>query len=386
MSSAAHPGAAYGPWAWGHLAYSDVVSLYYSFHLANHAVPYADTRVEYPVLIGIFMWLAAWAPGGVQGYFMASSVGLLACALGTLCFLWRMDRRFAWSFASCPLLLVYGLLNWDLLAIFLMVAGWAQFRARRYALAGVLLSLGVWAKFFPLILLCFCVVSLLAQRKDRSNAAEMVLWAGGVAVLLNLPFAIANVGNWDHFFVFNARRGGGGGVLYQLHLASALSIPIVDVLSGILVLLVAGLFVRQVLKGGSPVASAAITFGSFLLVNKVYSPQYMLWLFVFAVLAEWPAWSVVLVSLAGLVDYADAMTVLYLSHTQSPAFSWFFRTLYPWNTVQRNGSIGLAFCGGVIAFHRKAVSSEAISLLGADRHRDLDVEQTVRPGYFGRRS
>lgn len=75
VTSSAHPGATYGAWSWGHLAYSDVISLYYAFHLGNRALPYVHTRVEYPVLTGIFMWLAAWAPG-VQGYFLASGLGL----------------------------------------------------------------------------------------------------------------------------------------------------------------------------------------------------------------------------------------------------------------------------------------------------------------------
>ncbi|MDA8315042.1 MAG: glycosyltransferase 87 family protein [Actinomycetota bacterium] len=94
-----------------------------------------------------------------------------------------------------------------------MVAGWAQFRARRYAWAGVLLSLGVWAKFFPIILLFYCVMSLLRDPRRRAQALKMVLWAGVAALVVNAPFAVANVGNWDHFFVFNARRGGGGGIL-----------------------------------------------------------------------------------------------------------------------------------------------------------------------------
>ena len=340
VTSSAHPGATYGTWSWGHLAYSDVISLYYAFHLGNHALPYVHTRVEYPVLTGIFMWLAAWAPG-VQGYFLASSFGLLACALGTLYYLHRIDWRFARSFALCPLLLVYGLLNWDLLAIFFMVAGWAQFRARRYAWAGVLLSLGVWAKFFPIILLFYCVISLLRDPRHRVHAGKMVLWAGVTALIVNAPFAVANVGNWDHFFVFNARRGGGGGILYELHLASALPIPAVDLLSGVLVLLAVALLVPRVLRGSSPVAAAAVTFAVLLLVNKVYSPQYMLWLFVLGVIAEWPVWSLVLMSVAGLVDYADAMMTLYLSHTHSPAFSWFFHTLYPWNRALKNGSVAL---------------------------------------------
>jgi hypothetical protein len=340
VDSAAHPFAAYGPWSYGHLAYSDVISLYYAFHLGNHALPYVHTRVEYPVLTGIFMWLAAWAPG-VQGYFLASGLGLLACALGTLYFLHRIDRRFAWSFALCPLLLVYGLLNWDLLAIFFMVAGWAQFRARRYAWAGVLLSLGVWAKFFPIILLFYCVISLLRDPRHRVHARKMVLWSGMAALIVNAPFAVANVGNWDHFFVFNARRGGGGGIIYELHLASALAIPAVDLLSGVLVLLAVALLVPRVLRGASPVAAAAVTFAVLLLVNKVYSPQYMLWLFVFGVIAEWPAWSLVLMSVGGLVDYADAMMTLYLSHTHSPAFSWYFKTIYPWNSALKNATVAL---------------------------------------------
>ncbi|MHB1504008.1 MAG: hypothetical protein ACYCTL_13100 [Acidimicrobiales bacterium] len=161
------------------------------------------------------------------------------------------------------------------------------------------------------------------------------------ALIVNAPFAVANVGNWDHFFVFNARRGGAGGILYELHLASALPIPAVDLLSGVLVLLAVALLVPRVLRGSSPVAAAAVTFAVLLLVNKVYSPQYMLWLFVLGIIAEWPVWSLVLMSVAGLIDYADAMTALYLSHTHSPAFSWFFHTLYPWNTAIRNATVSL---------------------------------------------
>lgn len=358
VSASLHPSAAYGPWAYRHMAYSDTISLYYSFHLANHALPYLDTRVEYPVLIGLFMWLAAWAPG-VQGYFLATSLGLLVCALGTTYFLHRIDPRFARAFACCPLLLVYGLLNWDVLALFLMAAGWERFRAQRYGWAGVLLSLAVWAKFFPIILFFYCVVSLLRDPSDRVHARRMTVWGGVTALLVNVPFAVGNVGNWDHFFVFNARRGGGGGILYELHIASALSIPSADVLSGLLVVIAAIMLVPPVLRGKSPVPAAALVFGALLLVNKVYSPQYMLWLFVFGILAEWPVWSLVLMSVAGFVDYGDAMMALYLSHTHSPAFSWFFRTVYPWNATLRYVSIGLGLVGA-LAEGRQRPPSKAV--------------------------
>ena len=355
---APHPGAVYAPWSYRHVAYSDLISLYYRFHLANHALPYVHTPVEYPVLTGMFMWLAAWAPG-VQGYFLVSSLGLLASALGTVYFLHRINWRLAWSFALCPLLLVYGLLNWDLLAIFFMVAGWAQFRSRRYAWAGVLLSLGVWAKFFPVIVLFYCVIWLLRDSRDRVHARQMVLWSGAVALVVNVPFALANVGNWGHFFAFNARRGGRGGILYELRLASTLPIPVVDLLSGALVVLAVALLVPRVLRGGSPIAAAAITFAVLLLVNKVNSPQYMLWLFVLGVIAEWPVWSLVLLSIAGLVNYADAMMTLYLSRTHSPAFWWFFQTLYPWNRALKNVAVAVSLVQALAPGQRSAPISDA---------------------------
>lgn len=376
VTSSAHSWSLYGPWAWGRLAYSDVISLYYTFHLANHALPYVHTRIEYPVLTGIFMWLAAWAPG-VQGYFLVSTLGLLACALGTLCLLNGIDERMGWAFALCPLLLVYGLLNWDLLAIFLMVAGWAQFRAHRHASAGVLLSLAVWAKFFPIILLFYCVVSLLRDPRDRVHALKMTLWAGGATLLINVPFAVFNFSNLAHFFVFNARRGGHSGILYELRLVSALSIPAVDLLSGALVALVVVLLVPRVLRGGSPVVAAAVAFTFLMLVNKVYSPQYMLWLFVFGVMAEWPVWSLVLMSVAGIVDYADAMMVLHLSHANSPTFSWFFRTVNPWNITLRYGSLALGLFGALTARNRR-MTQVAVDPRPRQRRLPDDVVRAVQ--------
>ena len=347
VTSSAHAGRSYGPWAWGHLAYSDLISLYYAHHLFNHALPYVRVRIEYPVLTGVYMWLASWAPG-VQGYFLVSSLGLLACALGTLHLLYRIDRRLGWTFALCPLLLVYGLLNWDLFAIFLMVAGWSRFRAQRYTSAGVLLSLAVWAKFFPIILLVYCIISLLHDPHDRDHAWRMTRWAGGTALVVNVPFAAANPANWAHFYVFNLRRSGRGGIFYFLHFASALSTPVVDLLSGGLVVLVAILLVPRVLNGDSPMAATAVVFAALMLVNKVFSPQYMLWLVVVGVVALWPTWSLATMSAAGILNYVVAMVILYLLHTRSPSFAWFFHVVNPWNVALRYGSITLGLFAALI--------------------------------------
>lgn len=335
----------YGPWAYSHLAYSDLLTLYRVHHLANHALPYVHVAIEYPVLTGFYMWSAAWVPG-IQSYFLASCLGLLACALGSFHLLYRWSPRQATVFAFSPLLLVYSLLNWDLLAIVLMLGGWALYCQKRDGWAGVLLALGVCAKFFPIMLLVYCVLALVADRSrdGRRRALRMTGYAIGTGLVVNLPFAIARFRVWSDFFRFNADRRGGGGVFFALHLVSGWPTRAVDALSAAVVVFVMILLARRVLHGVSPAFAAAAAFATLMLVNKVFSPQYMLWVLVFALLAEWPLWTLAVVTMAGLVDFANAMTTLHLVSTHNPGFGWYFRWIFP---LDRLVVLGAIFCGVV---------------------------------------
>ena len=352
--------AGYGRMAWGRLAYSDVLSLYHAHHLADHAMPYVHTVVEYPVVTGLFMWLAAWAPG-VQGYFVASAVGLTACALGCVHLLYRQSPRAALVFALSPLLLVYGMLNWDLLGIVLMFWGWAAFRSHRHAWAGVLLSLAVFAKLFPVVLLLYCLVSLLGDRRERGGAATLAAAAAGTAGVLNVPFLLVNFHGWSDFFRFNASRSGGGGLLYEFHIATTWPIPAVDAVTAAVVGAVLLALVPRVRAGGSPATAAALGFAAFMLLNKVFSPQYMLWVFGFGVLAAWPVWTLALLSVAGLVDYTDAMIALHLESQHSAAFAWYYRRVFPLNKMLRLGSIGVAAVVSLRA-GRRELSGQPVAL------------------------
>ncbi len=346
VTSTHPPLVRYGSWAYSHLAYSDLLRLYRVHHLADHAFPYVHTVIEYPVLTGLFMWCAAWFPG-VGGYFLASSIGLLGCAWGCIVFLHRISPRCARIGALSPLLLVYSLLNWDLLAIFFMLAGWDCFRRRRYGWSGVLLSLGVCTKFFPVMLLLFCVVAAWSDGDDRRagrGAATMSLSAIATALVVNVPFVIVNFAGWADFLRFNAVRGGGVGLLYQLHLASGWPIGVVDAVSAALVLAAVVVLALWVRRGASPAVAAAASFAVLMLLNKVFSPQYMLWVFVYGLLADWPGWTLAAVTTAGLVDYADAFITLHLMASKADALRWYLQTVFPLNRALRSGAIG---CGVV---------------------------------------
>jgi|GEM_PF-665884 len=332
----------YARWSFAHLTHTDVVSLYRERSLFDHALPYVHVAIEYPVLTGLFMWGAAWAPG-VQGYVALSALGLGACAVGCVWLLYRSSPRRAWLFALCPLLLPYAIYNWDLLAIVLMLAGWDAYRTRRHATAGVLLALGVFAKFFPVVLLAFCAAELWRERASSGSGPLERLAVGALvtSVVVNAPFALLNFGSWLHFFAFNARRTDRQGILFQLRIVSGWPVGAVDALSAAIVLGAVGFLGWKVVQGTARVEfAAAAAFAVLMLVNKAYSPQYMLWVFTFGLLADWPSWVLAVTAFAGLVDFVNAMMTLHLEG--GPAWPWYWGNVFHLNLVTRNAAIATA--------------------------------------------
>jgi hypothetical protein len=307
-------GVAYGPAytkvydraAFVHLAYSDILSLYSARGLYLHALPYLTVRIEYPVIMGWFMWLTALAPG-IRAYFALSALALGAAALATLVLMRRLAPNHYQYFAWSPLLLPYSLLNWDLLAILGMTLAWYAFRSERAGLTGIWLALGVSTKLFPIIGWPFMAVAWWRRGLRRQSLVMTATMLAGCLVL-NLPMALANFHNWSYFVTFNAHRQPGAD-LWTLW-GSRLNVRAVNLLSFVLVFGGAVLLAARVWRGDSPEKAAALEFALFFLVNKVFSPQYMLWMLAAGVLAEWPGWTTWLVAVGGWVDYWNSFTLL----------------------------------------------------------------------------
>ena len=118
-----------------------------------------------------------------------------------------------------------------------------------------------------------------------------VLFAIG-AMFLNLPVYLATPDGWMNFWTFNADRGADlGSIWYAL---SLLSIDIQGVSRMVTALLVTGTIVICLILLLAPrrprlAQGAFLMVALFLMVNKVYSPQYVLWLLPLLVLAR-PRW------------------------------------------------------------------------------------------------
>jgi uncharacterized membrane protein len=344
------------------MCYSDVPYLYTGRGFAEHRWPYADADgryevMEYPVVISYVAWVAseitALMPSGpsqavrkatatanlwglpgmakeINTYFLVTAVLLFCCGLGAVLFLAGASPGRPWdamAFALSPALLLSGLVNWDLVAV-LFTAGalWAWARGRPL-LAGVMVGLGVATKLYPLFLLgAFLVDAVHQGRGGRIRRPDLwalaVLGAAGAWVLVNLPALLTGAPAWKVFWSFNQRRGADLGSLWLVadqlgHHASAHTI---NVVSGAVFALACLEILVLGLRAPRRPRVAQIAFlvvAAFLLVNKVYSPQYVLWLLPLATLAR-PRWRDLLIWQACELVYFAAVWI-YLGGWLAPS-------------------------------------------------------------------
>ncbi|MCU1605855.1 MAG: conserved rane protein of unknown function [Modestobacter sp.] len=305
-----------------HFCYSDTVPLFGLRGLDAGQVPYLDSPLEYPVLTGGFMELAAVLARGydglaatvgslpsvvpVESYYVVTCLLLSVCALLVTRSVLGLAGRRPWDAAMVglsPLLFVHSFTNWDLFAVALASLGMWAWARRHPVLAGVLIGLGTAAKLYPVLLLG--VLFVLCLRAGRLRAWGAAALAAAVAwVVVDVPIAVLAPENWVRFFALNGSRPADPDTLWNmaLHvthnrildgpLAEGQSPSVLNaVVAAALVVLAVAVGALALLAPRRPrVAQLAfLLVAGFLLLNKVWSPQYSLWLLPLAVLAR-PHW------------------------------------------------------------------------------------------------
>jgi hypothetical protein len=289
--------------------YTDIYQLYYNEGLAAGKVPYTGHPVEYPVLIGGAMEAAAWLVRNVnplirgREFFDVTVLLLAVCAVaGVLATAWAAGprgRAQALMVAFSPALILSAFINWDLIAFALTALGIAAWATRRGVWAGVLLGLGVAAKFYPLVV--FGPLLLLCLRAGQLRAFAKMFAAAVLAWLaVDLPVMIVAPSGWAWFFVFSKERGADWGSIWYFF--EHFSVPALGNSSLSALNLMSAVFFAVACAAIAWLALAAprrprlpqlcfLVLAAFLITNKVWSPQYVIWLVPLAVLARprlWP--------------------------------------------------------------------------------------------------
>ena len=304
------------PGQYTHGCYSDIPPLYFDRGLADGDVPYIgqapDKQVEYPVLTGLAMWVTAkFVPSGddavnrARWYFDINAIALALCAAVAVAATVLTNRRRPWDaalFAAAPMLALTATINWDLYAVALLSLALLAWSRERSLAAGVLIGLGAAAKLYPLFVLGPLLV--LCLRAGKMRAFYVALTGAVVAWLaVNLPVILADFNGWAHFYVLSRERGAGFSSIWFVLSQQGHGIPDahLNIVAGGLFLLacaaIAWLAWRAPRRPRLP-QLALLVVAAFLLTNKVYSPQYVLWLIPLAALAR-PRWRDLLIWQAG---------------------------------------------------------------------------------------
>jgi uncharacterized membrane protein len=307
------------------LCYTDVVPLLATEQLAHGRLPFIDECApsenncdEYPVVTMYLMRVAAWVGDSYRSfYYTNAAIMTLFAAVAAVC-VWLLGGRRALWFALAPTLLIYGTVNWDLAAVAAATAALVAWTYRREGWAGVFIGIGASAKFYP----AFLIVPLFLQglqELEPDRSVRMLWWAVGSWVAINLPFALIAPGGWWEFFRFNSARTPDFDSAWYIacrHVPDAcVSINAVNVLALGLFLLASFAAVWWKLRRHPSFPRWTIGLPlliCFLVSNKVYSPQYSLWLL--------PWFALTLPSLRRLVAFEVADVVVFVTRF------WFFGT------------------------------------------------------------
>jgi uncharacterized membrane protein len=290
------------------LCYNDILPLY---HDPGHGIrsgkfPYLHAKLvgtkgedgfnEYPVLTGVFMWTMGRVSRGGSSYLALTNVALSICAAISTLLLWRLvGRRSIW-FAAPPMLLLYAFHNWDVLAVTASVVGLYEWRRGRSTTATLAFAVGGAFKLYPALFIVPLILDAYKGR-GRGRAIETGAVGFGSLALINLPFILANAGGWWATYRFHEERvATSSGTAWSV-LDSSLSTPTENRLSaacivvGLLAVTMALQRVSRESVGYPVIQWCGAATAMFISLNKVSSPQYILWVLPFlALIVASPAW------------------------------------------------------------------------------------------------
>lgn len=290
--------------------YSDFPELFRNRGLADGAFPFIThgSFFEYPVLMGFIAGATALLVPGTGAsspralaYFDINATLIAAVWIVTVLATARMTRRRPWDAAMvalAPGIVLAGVINWDMWAVGLLAAGMFFFSRNKLVLAGIFIGLGTAMKLYPLLILG--AILLLSLRTGRFRAVLVTAGAAAAAWLaVNVPVAALNPDGWKYFYQFTQERPAGysspwfaynlvaGRLGWTPLQAEAINSAALNVF--LLACILVGVLALTAPRRPRLAQLAFLIVAAFILTNKVYSPQFVLWLIPLIALAR-PRW------------------------------------------------------------------------------------------------
>ena len=282
---------------------SDIYGFYgMHFYDGQHLWPFSekilegDTTiqhpVEYPALTGLIMWLISFlvspSPTAIYSYYrITAAFQIVLLSICAYLVFKLSQKKYSYYFVLAPAVLYSLNRNWDIWAIAAMLLSIHLFEKKRFQLSAILLAVSIATKFFPIVLMLPIMVILLRNRQIsifiKYSLTTLSTW-----LIINLPFALINFDGWAYFYKFSAERGLGSASFYEI---TSILMPMAKfnsahfyVLNLITLILVTYFLLKLKSIPNLSATSFFVMFG-FILFNKQYSMQYVIWLSALAVIS-----------------------------------------------------------------------------------------------------
>ncbi len=276
---------------------------FYTFHFLDgqNQWPFSekilagDTKVqhpvEYPALTGLVMWLISFLVTPtptvyVDYYRITAAFQIVLLAISAYLIFKLAGKKNGFYFILAPAVLYSLNRNWDIWAIAAMLLAVYLFEKKRFQLSAILLAVSIATKFFPIVLLLPILIIFL-RNKQLKLFIRYALTTTAAWVVINLPFVLINYEGWAYFYKFSAERGLGSASFFEI---TSIVVPSITFSSihfyvlNILALVVVTIYFAKLKSVPTLAATSFFVMFGFILFNKQYSMQYVIWLSALAVL------------------------------------------------------------------------------------------------------
>lgn len=266
------------PW---HIVYSDVLGFFEK--AVAPGFPYIDKLIEYPVLTGIFIQAAGFFGNTRIGYYFLSAFLLVLFGVIATYFLYKISdedkgKRMLTYWVFAPSMFMFFVYNWDMMAILFCITAFYFVKRENNSMAAFFLALGFVSKFFPIIYLPILLIKQKTIREWVKIASTFFI----TTVVINGYFALANFTGWSYFFSLNDLRNSNPDSIWTVirFFIFDLSVGRINAIS-FSVFIAAFVWLIWRFRRAQFMNLCFIGTLLFLLCNKVFSPQYVLWLLPF---------------------------------------------------------------------------------------------------------
>jgi uncharacterized membrane protein len=199
--------------------YTDIASVFWRDGIGTgpHMIPYYQFTFEYPVLVGLLVYLTSsirlYVPDfsvALNYYVLATDAVLYLFAVATIIVVYKivdllgLEKGRIWkAFLIAPSYLMFTVYNWDMIAIFFATLSIYFYMKGDKTKSALSLGFGISAKIYP----CMLIPVYMLEESNWRGRLKALLTPVAVFAVLNLPFILANFSGWFETWKFHAGWG-----------------------------------------------------------------------------------------------------------------------------------------------------------------------------------